>query len=292
MLHDKENHCIVIAAVVLCVDDLLIIANEDLIGQINDQMKKRFRMHDLGSISYYLGMNIEHNREHHTIDLHQHSYIQSILAKFRMDKSKPVATPMAMKLHKRKPDDEACDPTIYQSMLESRMYAMTAIRPNIAYDIGVPSRYNHNPSNEHMIAVKRVFQYLNCTKDWHLCVRGARSERALRGEGEGALRCYVDLDHAGYPDDNKLTSGLVITFREAVNRRSKKQKSTAQSTTHSEYCAFGVGCMRLTQNSHLLNKLGIPNILTIHRMFSHLDSLIASIINRIYPGPAVAHIAT
>jgi hypothetical protein len=28
---------------------------------------------------------------------------------------------MAMKLHKRKPDEEACDPTIYQSMIRSRM---------------------------------------------------------------------------------------------------------------------------------------------------------------------------
>jgi hypothetical protein len=29
-----------------------------------------------------------------------------------MDKSRPVATPMAMKLYKRKPDKEACDLTI------------------------------------------------------------------------------------------------------------------------------------------------------------------------------------
>jgi hypothetical protein len=42
-------------------------------------------MHDLGSVSCYLGMNIERNREHHTIHIHQHSYIRTILAKFRMD---------------------------------------------------------------------------------------------------------------------------------------------------------------------------------------------------------------
>jgi hypothetical protein len=35
------------------------------------------------------------------------------LAKFRMDESRPVATPMAMKLHKRKPEEVACNPTIY-----------------------------------------------------------------------------------------------------------------------------------------------------------------------------------
>jgi len=54
-----EDQGIVVAAVVLCVDDLPIIANEGLIGQIKYQMMMRFWMHDLGSVSFYLSMNIE-----------------------------------------------------------------------------------------------------------------------------------------------------------------------------------------------------------------------------------------
>jgi hypothetical protein len=125
VLHDT-HYGIVVAAVVLHIDDLLIISNQSLIGQIKDQMKKRFPMHDHGSVSFYLVMIIQCNREYHTIDIHQHSNIRMILAKFRMDECRPVATPMAMKLHKRKPNEEACDPTIYQSMIGSLMYAMTA----------------------------------------------------------------------------------------------------------------------------------------------------------------------
>jgi hypothetical protein len=113
VLNDKEHHRIVFAAEVLYIDDLLIIANEGLIGQIKDQMKKRFRMHDLGSVSFHLGLKIERNREYHTIDIHQYSYIRMILAMFRLDESTPVATPMVMKLHNRKPDEVACDSTIY-----------------------------------------------------------------------------------------------------------------------------------------------------------------------------------
>jgi len=75
VLHNKDQD--IAAVVVLYVDDLLIIANEGLIGQIKDQMKMRFRMHDLWSVSFYLGMNIEPNREHHTFDIHQHSYIRA-----------------------------------------------------------------------------------------------------------------------------------------------------------------------------------------------------------------------
>jgi len=57
VLHNNDQD--IVAAVVLYVDDRLIIANQGLIGQIMDQMEKRFRMHDLGSVSFYLGMNIE-----------------------------------------------------------------------------------------------------------------------------------------------------------------------------------------------------------------------------------------
>jgi len=128
-----EDQGTVVAAVGKYLDDLIIIANEGLIGQIMDQMKEKFQMHDLGVVFFYLGMNIERNREHHTIDSHQHSYIRRILAQFRRNESRPVATPMVIKLNKRKPDKEACDPTIYQSMVRSLMYAMTANRPDIAH---------------------------------------------------------------------------------------------------------------------------------------------------------------
>jgi hypothetical protein len=47
VLQDKDQG-IVVAAVIRYLDDLLIVPNEGLIGQIKVQIKKRFRMHDLG----------------------------------------------------------------------------------------------------------------------------------------------------------------------------------------------------------------------------------------------------
>jgi hypothetical protein len=68
----REDQGTAVTAVVLYVDDLMIIANDHLIGLIEDLMKKRFRIHDFGSFSFCLGRNIERNQEHHTIDIHQH----------------------------------------------------------------------------------------------------------------------------------------------------------------------------------------------------------------------------
>jgi hypothetical protein len=173
-LADVEDQGPVVATVILYLYDFTIISNAGLIGQSKDQMKKRFRMDDVGSVSCNLGMNIEPTWEYHTIDIHQHSYIWTIFAKFTMDESRPVAMPMAMKLHKRKPNEEAWDATIYQSIIGILMYAKTAIQPDMAYAISVLRRNNHYPINEHVVALKRVFRYLNSTKDWRLCVRGAR----------------------------------------------------------------------------------------------------------------------
>jgi hypothetical protein len=128
-------------------------------------MKKWFRMHDRKSVSFYLRLIIKCNRSHHTIDIQPPSYIRMILVKFRMDESRPVATPMAMKVHKSKPDEEACDPTIYQSMIGGPPYVLTTTRPNITSAIGVLTRYNHDPRIEHMVALNRVLQFLNSRKD-------------------------------------------------------------------------------------------------------------------------------
>jgi 2-hydroxychromene-2-carboxylate isomerase len=71
--HGNEDRGIVFAPVVPYLDDLLVIANEGLIGPIKNQinnMKNRFRMHDLGRVSCSLGMNIKRYREHHPIVIH------------------------------------------------------------------------------------------------------------------------------------------------------------------------------------------------------------------------------
>jgi len=109
ILGDKKDECTVIAAIVLYIDDLFILATTDLIVDIKKPMQARFQMHVLGTVSFYLGMNIERNRDICPIDIHQHAYIMMIVEKFGMDKVKPVATPIATELHKLTPDEESCN---------------------------------------------------------------------------------------------------------------------------------------------------------------------------------------
>ena len=53
----------------------------------------------------------------------------------------------------------------YASACGSLMYAMVATRPNIAYAVGVVSRYMSNPRKKHWEAIKSILIYLSGTVD-------------------------------------------------------------------------------------------------------------------------------
>jgi len=52
-----------------------------------------------------------------------------------------------LKLSKKK-EDEIVDPTTYRSIIGSLRYIVNT-RPNLAYSVGVVSRYMEAPSKEH-----------------------------------------------------------------------------------------------------------------------------------------------
>ena len=57
----------------------------------------------------------------------------------------------------------------YASVVGSLMYAMVCMRPNIAYAIGVVSRFLSNPGKENWVVVKWILKYLRGTSKTCLC---------------------------------------------------------------------------------------------------------------------------
>ena len=82
------------------------------------------------------------------------------------------------------------------------MYAMVATRPNIAYAVGVVSKYLSNLGKKHWDAVKSILRYLSGTLDRQLCY----------GHGELSIVGYVDNDYAGCVDNRISTTGWIYTF--------------------------------------------------------------------------------
>ena len=77
------------------VDDLIIKSNDDLvISEVVKQLDTTFSKKDLGSLSYFCGVEVLYNNR--GIILSQHKYIVDILSRHNMFDSKLVSTPLAI----------------------------------------------------------------------------------------------------------------------------------------------------------------------------------------------------
>ena len=221
---------------VLYVDDILLIGNNvKVLTDVKNWLAEQFQMKDLGDASYVLGIQIIRDRKNRLLALSQASYIDKVLARFSMQNSKKGLLPTrhGISLSKQQcpktPQEEEDMRRIpYASAVGSLMYAMLCTRPDICYAVGVVSRYQSNPGQEHWIAVKHVLKYLRRTRDYMLVYSG----------GDLNLLGYTDSDFQSDKDSRKSTSGSVFTLGGgAVVWRSIKQSSIADSTMEAEYIA-------------------------------------------------------
>ncbi len=213
----------------LYVDDLLIAgSNQDKIREIKNELTRRFEMKYLGQSRVTLGIEITADCPNRRLFISQSDYTLSILARFGMENSHSVTTPM------EKPGNISEDSTPavnvpYRQAIGSLMYLMIGSPPDLAFAVGKLSQYSENPSQENWTAVKRVFRYINGTKDFGILYNG---NKPLITEG------FADADWAGCRVTRKSTSGIVFLIAGGVVCwKSKKQSCVATSTCEAEYIA-------------------------------------------------------
>ena len=221
---------------VLYVDDILLIGNDkQVLSGVKDWLHKQFDMKDLGEANYILGIKLIRDRKNKLLALSQASYIDKILVRFNMENSKRGSLPFRHGIHLSKEQSpktpeqkERMSRIPYASAVGSLMYAMLCTRPDICYAVGVVSRYQSDPGEEHWIAVKHILKYLRRTRDYMLVY----SSGSLETIG------FTDSDFQGDIDSRKSTSGYVFTlYGGAVCWRSIKQTCVTDSTTEAEYVA-------------------------------------------------------
>ena len=80
----------------LYVDDMLIVGQDtNKIEKLKKELSKSFAMKDLGRAKQILGMKITRDRASKRLWLSQEKYIEKVLERFNMAKSKLVNTPLA-----------------------------------------------------------------------------------------------------------------------------------------------------------------------------------------------------
>src|SRR3989337_599258 len=129
------------------------------------------------------------------------------------------------------------------------MYAMICTRLDVCYALSVSSRYQSDPGLEHWAAVKTILKYVRWTKDL-LVVYG--------GDEEVIVSSYTDAVFMTDPDDFKSQSGYVFILNGgAVDWKSSKQKTVADSTTKAEYVAASEASKQAVWIKQFLEDLGV-----------------------------------
>ena len=245
---------------------LIAGTNMDEIANLKSKLNENFDMKDLGNASHILGMCIVRDRTKKVLFLDQSAYIGKVLKRFNMDGGKAAGSPLASYVKLSLSDCPISDEekaemakVPYSSAVGSLMYAMICTRPDIAYAVGVVSRYMSNPGKKHWEAVKGIMRYLNGTRK--VCICFGRSEACVIG--------YTDADYAGDMDKRRSTSGYVFMFTGgAVSWRSRLQNCISLSTTEAEYIAAAEACKEALWLARLVKDLGM----TVEMPTLHCDS--------------------
>ena len=166
-----------------------------------------------------------------------------------MEDSSPAKTPMptAVKLDQDK-SGKNVDITTYRGMIGSLLY-LNASRPDIMFATCLCARFQSDPKESHLIAVKRIFRYLKGTPNlgiWYPKDTGFD------------LIGYTDSDFAGCKIDRKSTSGSCqFLGRRLVSWYSKKQHFVSTSTAEAEYIAAGSCCAQILWMKNQLQDYGL-----------------------------------
>ena len=140
------------------VDDIIFESTKDeLAHDFSKLMQAEFEMSMIGELNHFLGLQIR--QQELGIFISQSKYAKNLVKKFGMEFASFVRIPMSPNV-KLTVDllGKSVDFTVYRSMIGSLLY-LTASRPDIIYNVGVCARYQANPKESHMIALKGIIKY-------------------------------------------------------------------------------------------------------------------------------------
>nr|GFA99524.1 uncharacterized mitochondrial protein AtMg00810-like [Tanacetum cinerariifolium] len=129
------------------------------------------------------------------------------------------------------------DQTKYRSKVRALM-CLTASRLDIMHATCYCARYQAQPIEKHLTAVKRIFRYLKDTIHTGLW---------YPKDTDFELTAFSDSDHTGCLDSRKSTYGGIqfLGGDKLVSWSSKKQDCTSMSSAKAEYVSLSACCAQV-----------------------------------------------
>ena len=231
------------------VDDVLIASSKKTeIESVKKALQMKWSWTDSGEAGYILGMKITRNRSRRTILISQEGYIRTLCDNHELGQRK-FSTPLSQD-YKLLTSEDPINPRLmknYQSIVGSIMWSAMSVRPDLAFAVGMLSRFNSNPDEHHLNVAYHVLQYMNNTAALGL---------ELGGSNRAALLGFCDADYAGDLNTSRSTTGLAFFYNNSlIAWASTRQSTVALSTCEAEYMALTEGGKELLYLRRLMKEL-------------------------------------
>ncbi|XP_058750279.1 uncharacterized mitochondrial protein AtMg00810-like [Vicia villosa] len=173
--------------------------NLHIINQTKHLLHQHFKLKDLGSLKYFLGLKIARNSK--GININQRKYTLDLLSTIGLLACKPSKTPMArdtrLAADKGTPMTEV---TKFRKLIGQLIYLFST-RPDIAYVVQQLSQHIESPTNIHYEAALRVLRYLKVAPAQGLFFP---NNHPLQ------IKAFSDSDWATCPDTRRSITGYCI----------------------------------------------------------------------------------
>lgn len=159
-------------------------------------MAHKFGMSIMGELTFFIGLQVKQLTE--GIFICQSKYVQDMLKKYSFTDYKPSKTPMypSLKIHANAEGTDVNE-TMYRGMIGSQIYLIVSC-PYIMFATFMCARYQDNPHESHLQAIKRIFRYLKNSPSLGLW---------YSSDSPFELVGFTYSDHVGCVLDQKSTSG-------------------------------------------------------------------------------------
>lgn len=234
--------------VLVYVDDLIIGGNDTAgIAKFKKYLGECFHMKDLGSLKYFLGIEVARNND--GIFLCQRKYTLDIINEVGYLGSQPVAFPIEQQHKLALADGPLLDEPEKYRRLVGRLVYLLATRPDLTYAIHVLSQFMQSPRIDHWRCALRVVRYLKGTPGQGILLN-ASSDLKLHG--------WCDSDWAGCPLSRRSVSGWIVMLGSSpISWKTKKQKVAARSSAEAEYRCMALTVKELEWLRHLVADFGV-----------------------------------
>ena len=214
-------------SLVLYVDDMILFSkNKEIALSFLKRLEGKLEI-KYGPLRKFLGIQIDHIGN--GLFLHQTEAVTELVAKYKMNHSKPAMSPLDRSCYSLD-ETKRIDDGDYRRLIGSLNFLVTNVRPDISFSVSWLSRFLDKSTEKTWTLALRVLKYLKGTANY-----GITFSRKASPEFE----FYSDSNYASDPLTRRSVTGIgIFSSGGCILLKTQLQRSVTLSSCESELIAL------------------------------------------------------